>query len=228
MNDYAHCATLTRDQWAWAFLRRNPEYQADFRQFIALWQALESDYGMPPQRDFSHWKRDPRAYGPLPGNNTLNTPSGELCLSDGERILIECWMGAKWGFYKFPIDPERSIPPNPDELTWRPPPLPSTPPDTPYRLDISFDLSLPLPPQLEAAKFRLISHTSALRRTGLAAPMTVANQRTHWTQLVRLLDAQTTDQSDQTMEEKDARLLREAQAMTQRGYLDILRLNAAE
>jgi hypothetical protein len=58
--------------------------------------------------------------------------------------------------------------------------------------------------------------------------MTVANQRAHWTQLLRLLDAQTANQSDQTMEEKDASLLREAQAMTQSGYLDILRLNAAE
>lgn len=60
---YSHCTGLTRDQWAWEFLRRNPDYQADFRRFIALWQALEADYGAPPNRDFQRWKRDPRAYG---------------------------------------------------------------------------------------------------------------------------------------------------------------------
>ena len=32
---YAYCATLTRDQCAWEFLRRNPKYQTDNQQFIA-------------------------------------------------------------------------------------------------------------------------------------------------------------------------------------------------
>ena len=48
---YDHCAALTRDQWAWEFLRRNPHYQADYRQFIMLWHALEADYGTLPHRE---------------------------------------------------------------------------------------------------------------------------------------------------------------------------------
>ncbi|MGA9164898.1 MAG: DUF6499 domain-containing protein [Thiobacillus sp.] len=220
MTDYAHCATLTRDQWAWEFLRRNPDYQTDYRQFIALWQALEADYGAPPQRDFPRWKRDPRAYGPLPGGTELHTPAGELCVVDDDRVLIECWMGAKWGFYKFPLDPERSTPPGPDELAWRPPAASGTIAEA-YRVDLSFDLSLPLPPQLEAAKFRLVSRAAELRRNGLAAPKTVANQRERWTQMVRLLDA--TDKTNQ-----DEGLLLDAHAMVRGGYLDILRLSAAE
>ncbi len=218
MTDDAFCATLTRDQWAWEFLRRNPDYRADYHQFIALWQALEADYGTPPHRDFSRWQRDPRAYGPLPGSGVLDSPSGELCLGENDRILIECWMGAKWGFYKFPLDPERTTPPSPDEFAWRPPPSPGTPPDAPYRLDISFDLSLPLPPQLEAAKFRLASRAAELRREGLAAPKTVANQRERWTRMLHLLDG-----GDMQIEE-DAALLRKAQTMPNGGYLDILRL----
>lgn len=217
MNDYGHCASLTRDQWAWEFLRRNPDYRADYRQFIALWQALEADYGAPPQRDFPRWKRDPRAYGPLPGGAELQAPAGELCVVDDERVLIECWMGAKWGFYKFPLDPERSTPPGPDELAWRPPPATGTFAEA-YRLDISFDLSLPLPPQLEAAKFRLASRVAELRREGLATPKTVANQRERWTRMLRLLD------SGEMPSEDNAALLHEAQAMVQRNYLDILRL----
>lgn len=218
---YAHCDALTRDQWAWEFLRRNPDYRADYRRFIALWQALEADYGAPPQRDFQRWKQDPRAYGPLPGDAELAAPSGELCVADDDRVLLECWMGAKWGYYKFPLDPEHGTPPSPDELSWRPPPAPAPrAAGDVYRLDIPFDLSLPLPPQLEAAKFRLVGRAAELRRQGLAAPMTVDNQRARWTRMLQLLDAAA---AGETVAEHDAPLLREAQAMVHGGYLEILR-----
>jgi len=218
---YAYCEVLTRDQWAWEFLRRNPDYRSDYRRFIALWRALEADYGAPPQRDFQRWKQDPRAYGPLPGDAKLAAPSGELCVVDDDRVLLECWMGAKWGYYKFPLDPERATPPGPDELSWRPPPAPAPRQlDDAYRLDIAFDLSLPLPAQLEAAKFRLVGRAAELRRQGLPAPMTVDNQRTRWTRMLQLLDATA---AGEPLAQSDTALLRDAQAMTQGGYLDILR-----
>jgi hypothetical protein len=131
-------------------------------------------------------------------------------------------MGAKWGFYKFPLDPQRSTPPSPDELTWRPPPAPEPRrAEDAYRLDIAFDLSLPLPPQLEAARFRLVSRAAELRRMGLAAPMTIANQCARWTRMLRLLDAEA---AGEAVAETDALLLREAKAMAHGGYLDVLRL----
>ena len=221
MDVYAYCAILTRDQWAWEFLRRNPGYRSDYRRFIALWRGLEADYGTPPARDFTRWKQDPRAYGPLPGESDLAAPRGELCVGEDDRVLLECWMGAKWGFYKFPLDPERSTPPGPDELSWRPPPQPAPPIDEAYRLDFSFDLSLPLPPQLEAAKFRLVSRATELRRQGLTVPMTVATQRARWTRMLQRLDG------DEAPDEANAPLLCEARGMTQTGYLDILRLAEA-
>ena len=125
--------------------------------------ALEADYGAPPHRDFARWKQDPRAYGPLDhgASETLDNVSGDLCVGEDDRVFIECWMGAKWGFHKFPLDPERATPPAPDELSWRPPPAAEPrPADDAFRLDIPFDLSLPLPPQLEAAKFRLVSRAA--------------------------------------------------------------------
>jgi hypothetical protein len=222
---YAYCSGLTRDQWAWEFMRRNPEYRADYRRFIHLWQALEAEYGAPPRRDFARWKQDPRAYGPLAGESDLDNPSGELCLGEDDRVLIECWMGAKWGFYKFPIDPERSDPPTRAELAWRPPPATALrSADDPYRLDIAFDLSLPLPPQLEAAKIRLVTRAAELRRTGLAAPLTVASQHPRWTHMLRLLDAEA---AGETIEVGQTELLREARAMTRGGYLGVLRLGDA-
>ncbi|MBI3430799.1 MAG: hypothetical protein HY018_01145 [Hydrogenophilales bacterium] len=214
---YAYCATLTRDQWAWEFLRRNPDYRADYLRFIAIWRALEADYGAPPQRDFSRWKQDPRAYGPLPGDADLAAPTGELCVVEDERVLLECWMGAKWGFYKFPLDPAQSAP-GPDALSWRPPPQPDASVEAPYRVDIAFNLSLPLPPQLEAAKFRLVSRAAELRRQGLTAPKTVANQRTRWTAMLRRLDGDETADADST------ELLDEARALVAGGYREILRL----
>jgi hypothetical protein len=214
MDDYAHCASLTRDQWAWEFLRRNPAYQADYRQFIALWHALEADYGAPPHRDFPRWKLDPRAYGPLPGAAALGSPSGELCLGDNEQVLLECWMGAKWGFYKFPLDPARTAP-GTDELSWRPPPQADAPVEAPWRLDLAFDLSLPLPPQLEAAKFRLVSRAAELRRQGHAMPRSVANQREHWAALLRQLDG---------IDPPEPALMEAAHTMAAGGYRDILRL----
>jgi hypothetical protein len=213
----AYCATLTRDQWAWEFLRRNPDYQADYRQFIALWRALEADYGAPPNRDFAKWKRDPRAYGPLPGDAELAAPEGELCTVDDERVLLECWMGAKWGFYKFPLDPARTAP-GTDALSWRPPPQVDAPVEAPWRLDLAFDLSLPLPPQLEAAKYRLVSRAAELRRQGLAAPKTVANQRARWTAMLRLLDG------DAALDANATDLLYQARALVAGGYREILRL----
>ena len=218
---YAHCATLTRDQWAWEFLRRHPQYLSDYRKFIAIWHALEADYGAPPHRDFARWKQDPRAYGPLDdhASDALNDTSRDLCLGENDRVLLECWMGAKWGFHKFPLDPARRTVPSPDELSWRPPPaLKPRPADDAYRLDIPFDLSVPLPAQLEAAKFRLVSRAAELRRAGNPAPLSVASQYTRWTQLLRQLDSEAADGV------QDAGLGREAQAMLQGGYLNILRL----
>ncbi len=234
--DYAFCARLTRDQWAWEFLRRNPDYQSDYAGFIAIWRALEADYGAPPQRDFQRWKQDPRAYGPLPGTapDSLDEATGELCVVDDQRVLLECWMGAKWGFHKFPLDPARSMPPTPEELSWRPPPPAAPRPEGDvYRLDLAFDLARPLPPQLEAAKLRLVSRAADLRRCGLPAPLSVASQRARWERWLRLLDAQAAGATFEAMKESGlcddvescAQELGDALAMSRKGYLDILRLS---
>ena len=98
------------------------------------------------------------------------------------------------------------------------PPQPAAPVDAPHRLDLTCDLSLPLPPQLEAAKFRLVSRAAELRRQGHAAPKTVANQRARWTRMLRLLDGAAVADAD------TAALLAEAQALVAGGHREILRL----
>ena len=204
--------TLDIGQWAWEFLRRNPEYQSDYREFIDTWQALEAEYGAPPKRDFFKWKNDPRASRPAWDPEQL---TGAACTTDDEdRQLIECWMGAKWGFYQFPQDPALPAWALESPINWRP--APGFRFDRPARpgLDVQpvFDLTLPLPEQLEAAKNWLVGKQTALRRQGLAAPRTLQNQRAHWMKLLQALDTQPGD------------LLPEAQNMARQGYREILHL----
>lgn len=199
-------------QWAWEFLRRNPEYQADYREFIAVWQALEADYGAPPNRDFPRWKLDPRASRPA-WDPSLST--GAACAADEEdRQLIECWMGAKWGFYQFPQDPAMPAWQLESPINWRPAPgfRFDRPAQSASDIQLAFDLSLPLPAQLEAAKRLLVSRQAALRREGQAAPRSLQNQRGHWISLLTALDTHS------------GALLDEAQRMTTQGYREILHL----
>jgi hypothetical protein len=128
--------------------------------------------------------------------------------------LIECWMGAKWGFYQFPQAPalpawQLEVPVN-----WRPAPgfrfdRPATA-DTDIQL--TFDLALPLPAQVEAAKQFLVSSQAALRRQGKPVPHTLENRREHWARLLEAWDAQAGE------------LLNEARGMVEGGYREILRL----
>ncbi len=187
--DYAYCQQLDLSGWAWQFLRRNPAYQADYTEFINLWRQLEDAYGAPPKRDFFKWNQDPRAWRP---EAEITACSSEICPGENDQVLIECWMGAKWGFRKFPIDPDILLP---DSPSWRDFPIQVeaiesgsfTP--SPDKLALNFDLALPLPAQLEAAKHRLIVASNRRARTGELAPRNLREGAAIWLAQLRILDA---------------------------------------
>jgi hypothetical protein len=190
--DYAFCEQLDLAGWAWQFLRREPEYRADFRWFISLWHQLEAEYGAPPQRDFFRWKQDPRAWR---AEAEITGCGTDLCPGENDQVLIECWMGAKWGFRKFPIDPTINLP---EELAWREHPVNievltpasiSGRPQAPEKLALNFDLSLPLPAQLEAAKHQLITSRQLRIQAGVLPPRNVREGASIWRLWLRLLDA---------------------------------------
>jgi hypothetical protein len=203
VEDYAFTDGLSRDLWAWEFLRRNPGYRRDWQAFWATWQALEADYGSPPNRDFQRWKKDPRAYAA----DTACIDEDELgvgCAGEEGRVLIECWMGAKWGFYKFPLDPARDRPKVPEELLWREVeagPIVVNSDDSAYlgddpaRTALGFDLSLPLKPQLDEARQHLLAAQRRLRRVG-NLPLRVSEGKDWWMRCLRLLDAETAGASE--------------------------------
>lgn len=160
-NDYLFTEKLNQEQWAWEFLRRNPDYCNAWQKFWQTWQELEASYGKAPHRDFNAWKLDPRAYVVV-----SNDEAGD-CRVDHDKVLIECHLGACWGFYKFPVDPALNDPVSDGKLTWREVSVemePLTEEDEDFlgrnatKIALGFDLSLPLKEQLERAK-RLLQIT---------------------------------------------------------------------
>jgi hypothetical protein len=188
---YRFTSELSAAQWAWEFLRRNPRYGAEWAEFISTWRALEDAYGRPAERDVAAWQRDPRAWVPAAQCRDSD------CRVDADKVLIECAMGARWGFYKFPPDPGDDDPVGGGRLVWREQhvdvrliedDLVDTPTKDGKAL-IQFDLSLPLAEQLEAAKRRLqIEQRRRIRAGWILAP-TLAAHREHLRRELRLLDA---------------------------------------
>lgn len=184
---YRFTETLTRAQWVWEFLRRNPDYRRDWDWFAARWTALEAAYGQPPERDFQAWKQDPRAWV------EAGEEDGE-CRIDQDKVLIECWMGAKWGFYKFPLDPALDNPVDPDRLSWRDPPqrVRRDAGDTDAstdRVSLVFELDLPLREQLERARRYLVGRQHRLLHEGRLHMRTRSALAPRWCLMLRYLDA---------------------------------------
>jgi hypothetical protein len=189
---YAFTASLAREQWPWEFLRRNPDYQREWQAFRVTWEALERDYGRPPERDFVAWKADPRAYVQVGRDETADG-----CRVDEERVLIECALGARWGFYKFPLDPATDRPRVGEQLLWRPVEhgvndgaLQVGPEQEGVLLSLTFDLSRPLRDQLDAARRFLVASQHRLRKSGALMPHSVETLAPYWTRCLRLLDGE--------------------------------------
>ena len=202
-DDYRFCDQLSAGQWAWEFLRRNPGYQSDWVWFSAAWTRLENRYGKPPQRDFQAWQRDPDAY------RVVDDDAGD-CRVDEDKVLIECWMGSKWGFYKFPLDPATDMPTIGEQLSWRPLPEAVSVVDVPEQVDagevdnvrlaLAFELDLPLRPQLEAAQSFLQRRQAYLRKRGGMPMKTVTTLSPRWMLMLRLLDGHRAGESPASMQ----------------------------
>ena len=228
---YAFCDELTSEQWAWEFLRRNPEYQRQWQEFWQTWQALEAAYGKPPDRDFCAWKNDPRAWV------SASECAGGDCRIDQDKVLIECALGARWGFHKFPPDPEDDDPVGEGRLSWRDQgerPLPVIDGDTvasslgPETMVLAFDLSLPLKPQLEQPRRQLQMEAGLRRRQERLVPKRVSTLKEHWKRLLRLLDAEAAGElaafgKEVTKGGLDS-LVEEAGELMRKGYLELLRI----
>ncbi len=189
--DYAYTQKLNASQWAWEFLRRNKDYQKDYQWFISLWQALEKDYGKPPNMDHQAWKQDPRSYKVI---DLFSEQDGNCAIAD-DKLLIECWMGYKWGFFKFPQSPKLNAFELDLELAWRPLAIDYKAPEKlfkgaekPIILATDFDLTRPLKEQFEHIKRQALIKQRQLKKQGLLEKFTVSGQKNTWQSYLMFLD----------------------------------------
>jgi hypothetical protein len=188
---YQFTNSLSAGQWAWEFLRRNPRYRAEWSEFISTWRALEAAYGKPAARDVSAWQQDPRAWV------MADECQASDCRVAGDKVLIECAMGARWGFYKFPPDPQDDDPVGQGRLVWREQKtqVELLDADTlanelnPSTALVCFDLSLPLADQLLSAKRRLQVEQRRRIQAGLLLAPRLAAHLDNLVRKLRLLDA---------------------------------------
>lgn len=238
-SDYQYTQSLKREQWAWEFLRRNPEYQTDYQWFISHWKALEKKYGKVPDLDYQAWKQDPLAYKIV---DIASEQDGNCAVSD-DKLLIECWMGYKWGFFKFPVEPALNA--LQIETSWRPL-IPEDEPEEAHQNDVTssdndksellktvtFDLSKPLKEQLERIKKQVIIAQRRLKAQGRLFPYTIAGKASLWIQCLRLLDAQNDNYTDtqinaqfqQENPDCNFNLIQTEMAYYVKNYLEILTL----
>ena len=195
MFDYSYLENLSKEQWAWEFLRRNLEYQHDYSHFIHRWLILEKDYGTGVERDVINWQSDLRALAnEWAKEMTLldEFPDGRNNNASQDTVQIEQWMGNKWGFNSFPLSPEAIAPEIPSELSWLDPEIDLDD----IRFDaqenapvaqINFDLRYSLQDQLEAAHKDLIKLSSQLQRLG-KVKLVAADHQQEWSEQIKILD----------------------------------------
>ncbi len=188
--DYSYTDTLKKEQWAWEFLRRNNSYQKDYQWFITQWRALEKDYGVSPEMDYQAWKQDPRSYKII---DISSEHDGNCAISD-DKLLIECWMGNKWGFYQFPQSPQLNS--MDVDITWRPLPPDYKVHDNPAKNNkneliqsVDFDLTKSLKEQVEQVKHKVIIAQRRLRKQGLLVPFTLYGKKAQWKSCLIYLDS---------------------------------------
>jgi hypothetical protein len=227
---YLPLAQLTGAQWAWQFLRRNPRYQAEWQAFDVTWQALESAYGRPPNRDFCAWKQDPRAWVAASQCEQTDCRVGE------DKVLIECALGARWGFHKFPPDPAIDDAVGDGLLTWRESPRTTVVVDAQdgawlgaeaSRVAIGFDLSRPLRDQIEQAKRTLQVLQRRRRNAGDFEMASARHSAPAFSLMVRLLDGQASAADEAGLRPIDPdwrRWLERAVALRDGGYRELVQL----
>lgn len=229
-DQYAYVDTLAPAQLAWELLRRNQQYQQDWCWFIQTWQTLESRYGTPPNRDFFHWKKDPLAH---------RSAQPEWCIDPAQGpLLIECWMGEKWGYYKFPLNPQHNALALDEPPTWRPviPSIPCITAENEYcgaqsnKLALGFDLNLPIPAQIAQAQQLLTLRQQRKRSRQEIVPTRLKEFRRYSVLYLRLLDALCENTSIATITQQLAiseqpscsQLIAQAQYFAQIGYRNVL------
>ena len=195
MSEYSYTQKHNKEQWAWEFLRRNPEYQRDYKQFIHRWHTLEDLFGKGEDRDVQAWQNDIRALAnEWDSEMTLleELPGAERDNTTQEPVPIDEWMCQKWDIDCFPVDPKEQSLEVFENIRWREQKIDLDD----IRFDaqnadpiaqVNFDLRYSLQDQLEAANKDLITLTGQLQRLG-KVKLVASDHYEEWLEQIKLLD----------------------------------------
>jgi len=193
--DYNYTDKHNKEQWAWEFLRRNPEYQRDYKQFIHRWHTLENLFGKGADCDIQAWQNDIRSLANEWDSDMImldELPGAERDNTTQEPIQIDLWMQQKWGFDCFPIDPEHQSTEVFETIQWHEQKIDLDDirfdaQNTDPIAQVNFDLRYSLHDQLEAAHKDLITLTGQLQRLG-KVKLVASDHYEEWLQQIMLLD----------------------------------------
>lgn len=222
-SNYRYTDKHNKEQWAWEFLRRNPEYQRDYKHFIHRWQTLENLFGKGADCDVHAWQNDIRSLAnEWDSDMTLleELPGAERDNTTQEPLQIDAWMQQKWGLDCFPINPDNQSTEVFEHIKWREQKIDldeirfdaqTTDPIT----QVNFDLRYSLHDQLEAAHKDLITLTAQLQRLG-QVKLVASDHYQEWLEQIKLLDDENIF-SQSSKQEQEA-----AMEMSTSGYRRIL------
>jgi hypothetical protein len=116
--DYAYTSSLKPEGWAFEFLRRNKEYQTDYKRLEKAHQTLTKKYGPQSKETKSKWYADPLFwhYEPdlFPGEKYNEWVDRAVHQGvEPQRTKLHEHVSNKWGL--------RSFPPNPSHPAYSPP-----------------------------------------------------------------------------------------------------------
>lgn len=182
LNEYPHPKETSREQWAWEFLRRNPNYQEDYFEYKNSPPDLLTEYEYPDQDNPKVTKKVKlgiyikNRYGICGG--ILIDPSND----NPEKIFPQFQNTEMLHF------PEKFWEYSEGEYTWKP--------KHPFQVAIVFDLSFPLPKQIAKAK-NILKYKKSFFKDRLPASKSRPEK---YVEYLRLLDAKYSKTSAKEME----------------------------
>ena len=208
---------LSWREWAWQFLRRNPEYQSDYESWRALLDTLPADCDQLPSDDMRFWVCDPPAKAGETYKEYANRVGGRWRRTFRAKALPEKY-GFGFGGVRLAgehrwsglglVPPEQERFPSTfftDDIFRFLDHIPGVPKDS-YKVEIGefeilvrFNLEWPIDIQLKRAKKWLENHKSYLKKDSGLEPIENRNQINKFPYYIILLDADASGADPKTM-----------------------------
>ena len=198
-NAYANLRSTSPQDMAWQFLRRNPKYKREYREFARRYRALLDQHRDRPTKHPTRASllNDPRAWVYEPPKRPKETERAwaHRVGNKGITTPLWTWYAKRWRIRGMPVDPADDRP----QIWWSLTPgmvrvlAPRGSDEFLSRKNgkvaLGFDLSLPIGPQIEEAKCYLVARKDGLRRNADPTIPAVERRPNRGSRLITLLRA---------------------------------------